>query len=89
MVSLADGRIARLASQPTPRNSEKVGLLVFTPSDGWGPLCRFLELPVPAGESAGTAFGAACIGTAAARHCTEAAIPRAAFCGIRCRQDPR
>ena len=23
-------------------------LLVFAPSDGWGPLCRFLGVPVPA-----------------------------------------
>ncbi|MBD3626201.1 MAG: hypothetical protein HUJ24_12685 [Rhodobacteraceae bacterium] len=37
------------------RNNEKVRdtipaerLLVFTPADGWGPLCRFLEVPVPA-----------------------------------------
>ena len=22
-------------------------LLVFTPSDGWGPICDFLEVPVP------------------------------------------
>ena len=22
-------------------------LLVFTPSDGWGPLCDFLKVPVP------------------------------------------
>lgn len=39
------------------RNNEKVRdtiakdrLLVFTPSDGWDPLCRFLNVPVPAGE---------------------------------------
>lgn len=38
------------------RNNEKVRdtiakdrLLVFTPSDGWTPLCDFLGLPVPAG----------------------------------------
>lgn len=24
-------------------------LLVFTPADGWGPLCRFLDVPEPAG----------------------------------------
>lgn len=37
------------------RNNEKVRatipaekLLVFTPSDGWDPLCRFLGVPVPA-----------------------------------------
>lgn len=36
------------------RNNEKVRatipaekLLVFTPADGWEPLCRFLDLPVP------------------------------------------
>lgn len=36
------------------RNNEKVRatvaaekLLVFTPSDGWDPLCRFLDVPVP------------------------------------------
>ena len=36
------------------RNNEKVRetipadrLLVFTPSDGWAPLCRFLGKPVP------------------------------------------
>lgn len=36
------------------RNNEKVRatvpaekLLVFTPSDGWEPLCRFLDVPVP------------------------------------------
>lgn len=40
------------------RNNEKVRdtvpadrLLVFTPTDGWDPLCRFLDVPVP-----GTAF---------------------------------
>jgi hypothetical protein len=39
------------------RNNEKVRatipadrLLVFTPSDGWGPLCDFLGVPVPAGN---------------------------------------
>lgn len=39
------------------RNNEKVRtvipaerLLVFTPSDGWEPLCRFLGLPVPASD---------------------------------------
>jgi hypothetical protein len=39
------------------RNNEKVRatipserLLVFTPVDGWEPLCRFLRVPVPAGE---------------------------------------
>jgi hypothetical protein len=39
------------------RNNEKVRatipserLLVFTPADGWEPLCRFLDVPVPAGE---------------------------------------
>jgi hypothetical protein len=39
------------------RNNEKVRatipedrLLVFSPSDGWEPLCRFLEVPTPAGE---------------------------------------
>jgi hypothetical protein len=39
------------------RNNEKVRamipaerLLVFTPSDGWGPLCRFLGVPAPATE---------------------------------------
>lgn len=38
------------------RNSEKVRatipadrLLVFTPADGWAPLCRFLDVPVPEG----------------------------------------
>ncbi len=38
------------------RNNEKVRdtipadrLLVFTPTDGWEPLCRFLEVPVPQG----------------------------------------
>ena len=37
------------------RNNEKVRdtipadrLLVFTPSDGWEPLCRFLDVPAPA-----------------------------------------
>jgi len=37
------------------RNNEKVRatipaerLLIFTPSDGWDPLCRFLDAPVPA-----------------------------------------
>jgi hypothetical protein len=25
-------------------------LLVFTPADGWAPLCRFLGVPVPAGD---------------------------------------
>ena len=36
------------------RNNEKVRataadrLLVFTPTDGWDPLCRFLEVPTPA-----------------------------------------
>jgi hypothetical protein len=36
------------------RNNEKVratvpgeNLLVFTPADGWDPLCRFLDVPVP------------------------------------------
>lgn len=40
------------------RNNEKVRdtipadrLLVFSPADGWAPLCRFLEVPVPAGPS--------------------------------------
>ncbi|MDQ7080929.1 MAG: sulfotransferase [Paracoccaceae bacterium] len=39
------------------RNNEKVRatipaerLLIFTPSDGWDPLCRFLGVPVPASE---------------------------------------
>lgn len=39
------------------RNSEKVRatipserLLVFSPAEGWEPLCRFLGVPVPAGE---------------------------------------
>ncbi|MEX2519142.1 MAG: sulfotransferase family protein [Paracoccaceae bacterium] len=39
------------------RNNEKVrdtipadNLLVFTPADGWAPLCRFLAAPVPASE---------------------------------------
>ena len=39
------------------RNNEKVRdtlpadrLLVFTPTDGWHPLCRFLEVDVPAGD---------------------------------------
>ena len=39
------------------RNNEKVRatipadrLLVFTPKDGWDPLCRFLDVPVPAGD---------------------------------------
>jgi hypothetical protein len=39
------------------RNNEKVRatipadrLLVFTPRDGWDPLCRFLDVPVPAGD---------------------------------------
>jgi len=39
------------------RNNEKVRatipadrLLIFTPSDGWDPLCRFLGLPAPATE---------------------------------------
>lgn len=39
------------------RNNEKVRdtipadrLLVFSPADGWAPLCRFLEVPVPAGR---------------------------------------
>lgn len=39
------------------RNNEKVRdtieadrLLVFTPTDGWDPLCRFLEVDVPAGD---------------------------------------
>jgi len=39
------------------RNNEKVRatipaerLLVFTPADGWEPLCRFLDLPVPGGD---------------------------------------
>ena len=39
------------------RNNEKVRatvpaekLLVFTPTDGWGPLCRFLEVDVPEGD---------------------------------------
>lgn len=39
------------------RNNEKVretvpaeNLLVFTPADGWGPICRFLEVPVPSGD---------------------------------------
>lgn len=38
------------------RNNEKVRatisadrLLIFTPADGWEPLCRFLEVPVPEG----------------------------------------
>jgi hypothetical protein len=38
------------------RNNEKVRdtipadrLLVLSPADGWAPLCRFLEVPVPAG----------------------------------------
>ena len=26
-------------------------LLVFSPQDGWGPLCTFLEVPVPRGRS--------------------------------------
>jgi hypothetical protein len=39
------------------RNNEKVRatipaerLLVFTPTDGWEPLCRFLDVPVPADD---------------------------------------
>ena len=39
------------------RNNEKVRdtiaadrLLVFTPTDGWDPLCRFLDVDVPAGD---------------------------------------
>jgi hypothetical protein len=39
------------------RNNEKVRatipadrLLVFTPADGWEPLCRFLDMPVPVGD---------------------------------------
>lgn len=39
------------------RNNEKVRemipadrLLIFTPSDSWGPLCRFLEVPEPEGD---------------------------------------
>lgn len=39
------------------RNNEKVRatipadrLLIFTPSQGWGPLCSFLDVPVPASE---------------------------------------
>ena len=39
------------------RNNEKVRdtipadrLLVFTPTDGWEPLCRFLEVDVPDGD---------------------------------------
>ena len=39
------------------RNNEKVRatipadqLLVFTPTDGWDPLCRFLDVPVPEGK---------------------------------------
>jgi len=39
------------------RNNEKVRatipadqLLVFTPTDGWDPLCRFLNVPVPEGK---------------------------------------
>ncbi|MEM9585455.1 MAG: sulfotransferase family protein [Pseudomonadota bacterium] len=33
----------RLVRELVPANR----LLVFTPSDGWGPLCDFLEVPVP------------------------------------------
>ena len=25
-------------------------LLVFSPTDGWEPLCRFLDVPIPAGD---------------------------------------
>ena len=39
------------------RNNEKVRatipadkLLIFSPADGWDPLCRFLDVPVPAAE---------------------------------------
>lgn len=39
------------------RNNERVRatipadrLLVFTPADGWGPLCDFLDVPVPTGD---------------------------------------